>query len=137
MSAGLQQGFPTTRASQSWHRCLDGRFKPADINRVSSSLFHAISFNIFKTHSYPGYILLTGRFAATGCTSLFPYSFDRQRLSHGLQCHTPVPSKLFCGFILREQMRSPCPAEPHKPLKSQQASTQTLHTAMPSPKPAG
>lgn len=34
-------------------------------------------------------------------------------------------------------MRHPCPAEPHKPLKSQQASTQTLHTAMPSPKLEG
>lgn len=124
------QAFPP-HVSQCWHRCPDGRFKPADKNWVSSSLFHIISFNIFKTHSYPSYVLLTERFAATvtSCTSLSPCSFDTQGLSPGLQCHSPVPSKLFSGFIQGKQMRPPCPAEPHTPLKSQEA--------IPSPKPAG
>lgn len=89
----------------------DGRFRPADKNCVSSSLFHVVSFNIFKNHSYPSHVLLTERFAATGCTSLFPYSFDTHRLSPGLQCHTPVPSKLFCGFILRSR-GDPLPCRP-------------------------
>lgn len=114
----------------------DGRFRPADKNCVSSSLFHVVSFNIFKNHSYPSHVLLTERFAATGCTSLFPYSFDTHRLSPGLQCHTPVPSKLFCGFILRSR-GDPLPCRPpHAAQVTRSQHPATAHS-IPSPKPAG